>query len=234
MSSKLCQLPHAAKSIFFSFSPCLQPENFNVNMVDIKWDPDSCFLCQSQVSSKDNICKDCDNGIKFCSQDHLNVHRGIQKTRQKASDDRETVRCWPFRIGHDEVIGNLMVASRDIKAGETILEEPPAVWGPNNKSLPVCLECLKPVKVDKVSHVDADGNQVEETMVSSFCSKCNYPICDADCKYQILPVYVDDAAPFFFFFTYHSSSLIFTTLRTPWPLNHKSAFLKQNAKQFGN
>ena len=37
-----------------------------------------------------------------------------------------------------------MVASRNISATETILEEAAAIWGPNCKSRSVCLQCLRP------------------------------------------------------------------------------------------
>ena len=58
-----------------------------------------------------------------------------------------------------------MVATRDIKAMEIILEEDkPAVSGPMYESRPVCLECLGPV----------DG--------SVTCDKCSLPLCGEACK----------------------------------------------------
>ena len=44
-------------------------------------------------------------------------------------------------------------------AGLTILEESPVVWGPNNKSLPLCLSCLKP----------ATGSSGTELCPNKFC-----------------------------------------------------------------
>ncbi len=40
-------------------------------------------------------------------------------------------------------VGRYVVAARDIDALEVILEDSPAVFGPNNNTPPVCLECLK-------------------------------------------------------------------------------------------
>ena len=73
-----------------------------------------------------------------------------------------------------------MVATRDIKMGETILEEKPAVWGPNNKSYPLCLDCLQPVKFKEVSSGDGE---LKEKVVDSFCSKCGFPVCNQKCKF---------------------------------------------------
>ncbi len=39
-----------------------------------------------------------------------------------------------------------MVASRDIKAGETIFEELPLVFGPSDNSRPVCFGCYERIK----------------------------------------------------------------------------------------
>ncbi len=36
--------------------------------------------------------------------------------------------CWPFRIENRPIVGKIMVASRDIKATEVVLEEFPAAW----------------------------------------------------------------------------------------------------------
>jgi len=57
-----------------------------------------------------------------------------------------------------------VVATRDIKAMEIILEDTPAVSGPTYESRAVCLECLGPV----------DG--------STLCSHCNLPLCSDACR----------------------------------------------------
>ena len=61
-----------------------------------------------------------------------------------------------------------MAASRDINAGEIILEEQPLTFGPvcstgGEKILPLCLGCYRPV----------DG--------SFLCSECGLPMCCQEC-----------------------------------------------------
>ena len=141
----------------------------------IQLDPDACFLCQKPDQGC-NRCPKC--SMVHCGTDHLAVHRGSSKKHPEI--------CWPFRIGRRDVVGNVMVASRDIKAGETILEEKPAVWGPNNKSVPLCLDCLQPVKfVEKtIEKVEEEGTiPVTKKVVNSFCSKCGFPVCNEKCKW---------------------------------------------------
>ncbi|XP_059079369.1 uncharacterized protein LOC131877644 isoform X1 [Tigriopus californicus] len=111
-----------------------------------------CFLCQKPASNK---CRSC-NGSKlfFCGESHFNIHRshGV---------------CRKFFITWKEGVGNHMVASEEIKAGEIILIEDAAMNGPNRprkQPFPSCLECLKPVK-------------------SGFrCPKCHFPTCDVQCS----------------------------------------------------
>ena len=55
------------------------------------------------------------------------------------------------------------MATRDINPLELIIEDDPAVFGPNHDTVPACLECLLPV----------DG--------SYLCSKCNLPLCGIEC-----------------------------------------------------
>jgi len=61
-------------------------------------------------------------------------------------------------------VGRCVLASRDIKASEVILEDTPAVLGPNYETEAVCLECLS----------RADG--------SILCELCNLPLCSESCK----------------------------------------------------
>ena len=73
-----------------------------------------------------------------------------------------------------------MVAASDIPAGTTVLEEAPAVWGPNNKSLPVCLGCLKPTAALGSNVIDEDKT----------CSKCRFPMCSKTCEFRILSYHI--------------------------------------------
>ncbi len=58
-----------------------------------------------------------------------------------------------------------MVASRNIKPGETILIEHPLTFGPLDTSHPICLGCYDPV-----------------TAKSPRCPRCNYPMCSESCS----------------------------------------------------
>ena len=100
--------------------------------------------------------------------------------------------------------GNVMIAARDIPAGSTVLEEEPAIWGPNNKSLPVCLGCLKPIGHNspeqngsnfkeniknnvtngEQSPSNCGDNDLEDQFVpkEKRCTTCQFPICSKECK----------------------------------------------------
>ena len=57
-------------------------------------------------------------------------------------------------------------ASRNIKAGETILLENPAIVAPAQNSFPVCVCCL-----GKLKNLDEDR-----------CHKCDLPVCSERCQ----------------------------------------------------
>ena len=147
--------------------------------------------------------------IYYCCDEHLSAHRGkshqnrnrkstAQQTNpSKSNQNKEKIAptyndmkplnaiepdavCWPFCIETRPSVGRIMMATRDIRAGETILEEAPAVWGPNDKSPAVCLGCLKPaVKVDSSNAETSNGN-LPSTI--NKCSKCRFPVCGSECK----------------------------------------------------
>ena len=163
-----------------------------------------CFLCRVTIEvDEDNcqkhICSYCppdSDRIYYCSEKHLEVHRGKINFKRngnnlaKAESTQNVIvngvtdnlTCWPFRIETKPEIGRIMVATRDIRAGEIILEEYPAVWGPNNKSAAVCLGCLKPaLKIQ----LNKSGDEAEDTIKDisiNTCPKCCFPICGTECK----------------------------------------------------
>ena len=59
-----------------------------------------------------------------------------------------------------------MVATKDISAGDIILQEEAAVLGPKLQHKPVCLECFEEVKLD--------------TFVA--CKMCGLPFCSVMCR----------------------------------------------------
>merc|ERR1712123_308942 len=70
--------------------------------------------------------------------------------------------CLPVKIELRQGVGNCCMATRDISPGETILLDTPAVWGPNLKSAPKCLNCLSVWR-------------------GALCPDCQFPVCDEQC-----------------------------------------------------
>jgi len=60
--------------------------------------------------------------------------------------------------------GRVVIAVRDIKAGEAVITEHPLVKGPGNKTPPSCLQCLK-IWAGKTS-----------------CTECGWPVCNQECQ----------------------------------------------------
>jgi len=70
----------------------------------------------------------------------------------------------PYRMGSSKEMGNFMVANRNLRAGEVILQEAPLVVGPSQMTVPVCLSCYTPV----------DG--------SYKCPNSGWPLCGPACN----------------------------------------------------
>ncbi|KAL0274822.1 UNVERIFIED_CONTAM: hypothetical protein PYX00_002854 [Menopon gallinae] len=102
------------------------------------------------------VCGGCKT-TNYCSKEHQKLH---WKSGHKEQ-------CKPiFRIEVNDVLGRHLVATRDIKAGELILQEPPLIVGPKAVSLPVCLGCHS---------VCQPGSSVE-------CDGCGFPLCSVKCQ----------------------------------------------------
>ena len=74
----------------------------------------------------------------------------------------------PYEIVKDETFGRHMVASRDIKAGETVMEDFPLTFGPMSSSevKPLCLGCYRPL--------DQSSSKID-------CEGCGWPLCSLAC-----------------------------------------------------
>merc|ERR1719180_546736 len=86
-------------------------------------DKSECSLCQAPTSLSCPAC-----GVTCCSL-HLTAHRPADV-------------CLPFPVRVGEGVGRYVVATRDIKAGQVILEDRPACLGPCFDTEAVCVECL--------------------------------------------------------------------------------------------
>ena len=69
-----------------------------------------------------------------------------------------------YDIGKSDRVGRFMVARRDIKPGEVVFTDTPAVIGPDNSALPMCLVCYKKLRGDYK------------------CSRCAWPLCGDACR----------------------------------------------------
>jgi len=74
----------------------------------------------------------------------------------------------PFLLRYSPESGRGMIASKNIKMGEVIIEESPAVWGPKATSDGACcLEC---------------GQHLFELADVTFCNLCNFHFCSIKCS----------------------------------------------------
>ena len=95
----------------------------------------------------------------------------------------------------------VLKATRDIKAGEIIFEEPPVFAGPSKSSKPICLVCL-----NEVRHVGSEllisilfNNIFGDILLLSYmnlqigpntlnevnnvwCEQCDFPMCSSECS----------------------------------------------------
>lgn len=117
-----------------------------------------CEVCQQPANQ---ICGGC-KLVYYCSRAH-------QKLGWR---EGHKLKCCAFKIQCSDTFGRHMVATRDIKQGEMILKEKPAVMGPKISSVPQCLACgmkLEPMKIE-------NGYDFYK------CSMCNWPMCGPQCE----------------------------------------------------
>merc|ERR1711892_360112 len=78
----------------------------------------------------------------------------------------------PYNIIKDEVVGRHMVATRNIKAGDTIMEDIPLTFGPvcSTGIKPMCLGCYRPVDGSVLCEANAATSPTTGTRSAS-CSR---------------------------------------------------------------
>ena len=110
-----------------------------------------CVVC-SQPNS-DLTCKTCSSAA-YCSA-----------TCQLKDSNNEHHQCLPYSILYEERCGRLLMAARDISAGEVIFTDIPGAVGPDNNPKPICLTCYKrlPGLVYR-------------------CRHCSWPLCSPFCQ----------------------------------------------------
>ena len=77
----------------------------------------------------------------------------------------EENKCLPYNIIFEERCGRLLIAARDISAGEILFTDTPGAVGPDNNTKPICLTCYKslPGLVYR-------------------CRHCSFPLCSPFCQ----------------------------------------------------
>ncbi len=100
-------------------------------------------------------CSNC-NKVSYCSREH-----------QKADRKRHKQTCFPAVLTFSEALGNHLVATREIRKGEIILEDEPLLLGPRSNLAhfaKICLGCCAEVQTDHK------------------CSACSWSLCSLDCQ----------------------------------------------------
>ncbi|XP_026322736.1 SET domain-containing protein SmydA-8-like [Hyposmocoma kahamanoa] len=70
-----------------------------------------------------------------------------------------------YEVKHSDVMGRYLVASRDLRAGEVIIEEPAIAVGPCSGCALICLGCYR---------------ELDETNFAK-CQVCKWPMCSSSC-----------------------------------------------------
>ncbi|CAH2235071.1 jg14554 [Pararge aegeria aegeria] len=117
-----------------------------------------CEVCQKPANQTCGGCK----LVYYCSKAH----------QKHAWKEGHKYICRTYKIEHSDQIGRHMVAIRDIKQGEIILQEKPAASGPRMSCAPHCLSCNK--KLEPIV--------IEDKLDFYKCSSCKWPMCNIDCE----------------------------------------------------
>jgi len=121
---------------------------------EIPDDSGPCPACGKIATTKCTACKQ----VYYCKRD-------CQKKDWKTH--KPLCKAMPYKIARNSVLGNHILANRDIKEGEIILQESPLVFGPAQQTAPVCLACYVPV----------DG--------SYKCPRSGWPLCGPTCARSV-------------------------------------------------
>ncbi|RZF39124.1 hypothetical protein LSTR_LSTR013859 [Laodelphax striatellus] len=119
-----------------------------------------CAVCSQPARQ---LCGGCKT-VFYCSREH---QRADWKQRHKHQ-------CSCYKVVASDTLGRHLVATRDIKAGEVIIKEPPLVVGPKLCSVPTCLGCHKTLQATSPD---------DETPANYYkCSGCGWPLCAPRCE----------------------------------------------------
>jgi len=106
----------------------------------------SCFFCGLDDCALCELC-----GLVGVCNKHARIHRPEQE-------------CMPFKVENQPGKGNFLVATRDIKPFQVVLQDEPAIIGPFDDCELQCLSCSAPM--DEYNA----------------CSICSLPVCNPECE----------------------------------------------------
>lgn len=95
--------------------------------------PEKCEECGKPATNRCSACQK----VAYCSVKCQKINWKVHKSK-----------CSAYKLVRDPKkpeLGRFVVATRDIEAGEIIIEEPPITVGPKQFSSVVCLGCYKQV-----------------------------------------------------------------------------------------
>lgn len=94
------------------------------------------------------------------------LHSDKEEIEEVSTADEKKRLC--YEIKYSDVMGRYIVAARDIKAGEIIIEEPALAVGPCTGCALICLGCYREI----------DENNINK------CKNCKWPVCSGSCPGQ--------------------------------------------------
>ena len=102
--------------------------------------------------------------MSHCTAEHRNsvTYCVLVKVSHCTAAMTSDTACLPYRIEYREGVGRMVVAVRDIMAGEVVLADTALLSGPGGSTPPVCCDCLSVWQ----------GGYV--------CSRCGWPVCGPD------------------------------------------------------
>ncbi|XP_069705567.1 SET domain-containing protein SmydA-8 [Periplaneta americana] len=113
---------------------------------------ETCAVCRQPAQQR---CGGC-HVTYYCCRDH-------QRLDWKGHRDR----CKPFKVAENKILGRHLIATRDLKVGEIILQELPLVAGPSQVTPPVCLGCYRLLTEQN----------------AKTCAECGWPVCSEVCAH---------------------------------------------------
>ena len=108
-----------------------------------------CFICL-----KETDLEQCPKCLLYMCKRHKTVHRNQEGD------------CYPYKVELRGSQGRILVATRNIRRGELICRESPAIVGPYSRTSPQCLQCFK---------IFPPGHTYT-------CEACGFPVCDVICS----------------------------------------------------